>query len=115
MTADFVNLDENVNPNCTCLRHFDLYKLHSSAGGLIQFTDGVDVWRYRDFCHWFDSCINGRLRHGGLQEKVTACMKRIFARTRRMWACCGQTKRTVDYGLVWLIGEIAGLGFRSFR
>jgi len=49
MTADFVNLDENVNPNCTCLRHFDLYKLHSSAGGLVQFTDGVDVWRYRDF------------------------------------------------------------------
>ncbi|RHN50366.1 putative glucan endo-1,3-beta-D-glucosidase [Medicago truncatula] len=39
--ADFMNLSRNSNPSYyTHLRCFDLYKLHSWAGGLTEFTDG---------------------------------------------------------------------------
>ncbi|MCI57921.1 beta-glucan-binding protein, partial [Trifolium medium] len=37
---DFMNLSTCANPNYTRLRCFDLYKLHSWAGGLIEFADG---------------------------------------------------------------------------
>jgi endo-1,3(4)-beta-glucanase len=41
---DFMNLSTCSNPNYTRLRCFDLYKLHSLAGGVTKFTDG----RYRE-------------------------------------------------------------------
>jgi endo-1,3(4)-beta-glucanase len=41
---DFMNLSTSSNPNYTRLRCFDLYKLHSLAGGVTKFTDG----RYRE-------------------------------------------------------------------
>jgi endo-1,3(4)-beta-glucanase len=37
---DFMNLSTCSNPNYTRLRCFDLYKLHSWAGGLKEFADG---------------------------------------------------------------------------
>ncbi|RDX75052.1 hypothetical protein CR513_45117, partial [Mucuna pruriens] len=40
LMEDFMNLDTNSNPNYTKLRCFDLYKLHSWAAGLTEFTDG---------------------------------------------------------------------------
>ncbi|XVF46745.1 hypothetical protein PTKIN_Ptkin03bG0052900 [Pterospermum kingtungense] len=38
--ADFMNLGRRSNPNYPRLRCFDLYKLHSWAGGLTEFADG---------------------------------------------------------------------------
>lgn len=38
--ADFINLDGKANPTYARLRHFELCKLRSRAGGLIEFTDG---------------------------------------------------------------------------
>ncbi|MCI44472.1 beta-glucan-binding protein, partial [Trifolium medium] len=35
-----MNLNTNSNSNYTRLRCFDLYKLHSWAGGLTEFADG---------------------------------------------------------------------------
>lgn len=40
MMADFMNLGKRANSNYTRLRCFDLYKLHSWAGGLTEFADG---------------------------------------------------------------------------
>lgn len=40
MMADFMNLGNRENSNYTRLRCFDLYKLHSWAGGLTEFADG---------------------------------------------------------------------------
>ncbi|KAK9742471.1 hypothetical protein RND81_03G175500 [Saponaria officinalis] len=40
LMADFMNLGKRVNSNYTRLRCFDLYKLHSWAGGLTEFADG---------------------------------------------------------------------------
>ncbi|GAU45598.1 hypothetical protein TSUD_285670 [Trifolium subterraneum] len=40
LLQDFMNLNTSSNSNYTCLRCFDLYKLHSWAGGLTEFADG---------------------------------------------------------------------------
>ncbi|KAJ4833261.1 hypothetical protein Tsubulata_005095 [Turnera subulata] len=40
LVADFMNLGRRSNSNYTRLRCFDLYKLHSWAGGLTEFADG---------------------------------------------------------------------------
>ncbi|KAL1338418.1 hypothetical protein HN51_033067 [Arachis hypogaea] len=40
LVSDFMNLDMKSNPNYTRLRCFDLYTLHSWAGGLTEFADG---------------------------------------------------------------------------
>ncbi|KAK7266735.1 hypothetical protein RIF29_19387 [Crotalaria pallida] len=40
LMADFMTLSRRVNSNYTRLRCFDLYKLHSWAGGLTEFADG---------------------------------------------------------------------------
>ncbi|CAL5186113.1 unnamed protein product [Lathyrus oleraceus] len=40
LMADFMTLSRSSNSNYTRLRCFDLYKLHSWAGGLTKFTDG---------------------------------------------------------------------------
>lgn len=40
LMADFMNLGRNENSNYPRLRCFDLYKLHSWAGGLTEFADG---------------------------------------------------------------------------
>ncbi|KAK7381133.1 hypothetical protein VNO78_33659 [Psophocarpus tetragonolobus] len=40
LVQDFMNLDTKLNSNYTRLRCFDLYLLHSWAGGLTEFTDG---------------------------------------------------------------------------
>ncbi|KAK4279969.1 hypothetical protein QN277_011658 [Acacia crassicarpa] len=40
LMADFMNLGRRSNSNYTRLRCFDLYKLHSWAGGLTEFGDG---------------------------------------------------------------------------
>ncbi|XP_020205840.1 probable endo-1,3(4)-beta-glucanase ARB_01444 [Cajanus cajan] len=40
LVEDFMNLDSRSNYNYTRLRCFDLYVLHSWAGGLTEFTDG---------------------------------------------------------------------------
>ncbi|KAK7381136.1 hypothetical protein VNO78_33662 [Psophocarpus tetragonolobus] len=40
LMQDFMNLDPKSNSNYTKLRCFDLYKLHSWAAGLTEFTDG---------------------------------------------------------------------------
>jgi len=40
LMADFMNLGRRSNTNYTRLRCFDLYKLHSWAGGLTEFADG---------------------------------------------------------------------------
>jgi endo-1,3(4)-beta-glucanase len=40
LLEDFMNLNTSSNSNYTHLRCFDLYKLHSWAGGLSEFTDG---------------------------------------------------------------------------
>ncbi|KAL2335309.1 hypothetical protein Fmac_016522 [Flemingia macrophylla] len=40
LVHDFMNLDTGSNPKYTRLRCFDLYVLHSWAGGLTEFTDG---------------------------------------------------------------------------
>ncbi|GAB4831769.1 hypothetical protein Ancab_005781 [Ancistrocladus abbreviatus] len=40
LMADFMNLGRRENSNYSRLRCFDLYKLHSWAGGLTEFADG---------------------------------------------------------------------------
>ncbi|KAL7190681.1 hypothetical protein ACSBR2_022872 [Camellia fascicularis] len=40
LMADFMNLGRQANSNYTRLRCFDLWKLHSWAGGLTEFADG---------------------------------------------------------------------------
>nr|GLL39100.1 probable endo-1,3(4)-beta-glucanase ARB_01444 [Ipomoea trifida] len=40
LVADFMNLSRQNNSNCPRLRCFDLWKLHSWAGGLTEFADG---------------------------------------------------------------------------
>ncbi|MCH84403.1 beta-glucan-binding protein, partial [Trifolium medium] len=40
LMEDFMNWSTCSNPNYTRLRCFDLYKLHSWAGGLTEFADG---------------------------------------------------------------------------
>lgn len=40
LMADFMNLGRRTNSNYPRLRCFDLYKLHSWAGGLTEFADG---------------------------------------------------------------------------
>ncbi|KAF3443938.1 hypothetical protein FNV43_RR13628 [Rhamnella rubrinervis] len=40
LMADFMNLGKSSNSNYPRLRCFDLYKLHSWAGGLTEFADG---------------------------------------------------------------------------
>ncbi|XP_012575338.1 glucan endo-1,3-beta-D-glucosidase-like [Cicer arietinum] len=40
LMEDFMNLNIRLNSNYTRLRCFDLYKLHSWAGGLTEFSDG---------------------------------------------------------------------------
>ncbi|XP_045818210.1 probable endo-1,3(4)-beta-glucanase ARB_01444 [Trifolium pratense] len=40
LLEDFMNLNTSSNSNYTRLRCFDLYKLHSWAGGLTEFADG---------------------------------------------------------------------------
>lgn len=40
LMADFMNLGKRANSQFTRLRCFDLYKLHSWAGGLTEFADG---------------------------------------------------------------------------
>ncbi|MCL7042634.1 hypothetical protein MKW94_017354 [Papaver nudicaule] len=40
LMADFMNYDTKVNPHYPRLRNFDLWKLHSWAGGLTGFADG---------------------------------------------------------------------------
>ncbi|XP_077222725.1 glycosyl hydrolase family 81 protein [Tasmannia lanceolata] len=40
MMADFMNLGRHSNSNYTRLRCFDMWKLHSWAGGLTEFADG---------------------------------------------------------------------------
>lgn len=40
MMADFMNLSRRANSNYTRLRCFDMWKLHSWAGGLTEFADG---------------------------------------------------------------------------
>ncbi|KAK7364940.1 hypothetical protein VNO80_13688 [Phaseolus coccineus] len=40
IVQDFMNLDTKLNSNYTRLRCFDLYVLHSWAGGLTEFSDG---------------------------------------------------------------------------
>ena len=40
LVADFMNLNTKSNSNYTRLRCFDLYTLHSWAGGLTEFVDG---------------------------------------------------------------------------
>ncbi|KAK7273337.1 hypothetical protein RIF29_14386 [Crotalaria pallida] len=40
LMTDYMNLGERSNSNYTRLRCFDLYKLHSWAGGLTEFADG---------------------------------------------------------------------------
>jgi len=37
--TDFMNLVRRSDSNYTCLRYFDLYKLHSWAGGLTEFSN----------------------------------------------------------------------------
>ncbi|CAN6702570.1 unnamed protein product [Malus baccata var. baccata] len=40
LVEDFLNKDKQSNPNYPRLRTFDLYKLHSWAGGLTEFANG---------------------------------------------------------------------------
>ncbi|KAK6129074.1 hypothetical protein DH2020_037187 [Rehmannia glutinosa] len=40
LMADYMNLSKRANSNYTRLRCFDLWKLHSWAGGLTEFADG---------------------------------------------------------------------------
>ncbi|XP_073038850.1 glucan endo-1,3-beta-D-glucosidase-like [Primulina eburnea] len=40
LMADFMNLSRRANSNYTRLRCFDIWKLHSWAGGLTEFADG---------------------------------------------------------------------------
>ncbi|KAE8673138.1 unconventional myosin-XVIIIa-like [Hibiscus syriacus] len=40
LVADFMNLGRHSNSNYPRLRCFDLYKLHSWAGGLLEYADG---------------------------------------------------------------------------
>ncbi|KAI3846572.1 hypothetical protein MKX03_008254 [Papaver bracteatum] len=40
LMAEFMNFDTKVNPHYPRLRNFDLWKLHSWAGGLTEFADG---------------------------------------------------------------------------
>ncbi|PQQ03086.1 putative endo-1 3(4)-beta-glucanase [Prunus yedoensis var. nudiflora] len=42
LAADFINIGNQSNSNFPRLRCFDLYKLHSWAGGLAEFGDGRD-------------------------------------------------------------------------
>ncbi|KAL6143128.1 hypothetical protein ACLB2K_053824 [Fragaria x ananassa] len=132
LAADFMNLNSTLDAKYTRLRNFDLYSLHSWAGGVTEFGDGrnqessseaVNAYysaalmglAYKDDNLTAIGSLLAAFRRGGMCTKETTCMRMFLQVRSRSLELCGLIRETLDFGLLLRSQESAGLEFRCCR
>ena len=86
LVADFMNLGRRSNSNYTRLRCFDLYKLHSWAGGLTEFADGRNQESTSEAVNAYYSAALMGLAYGDTQLIATgSTLAALEIHAAQMW------------------------------
>ncbi|KAF2312303.1 hypothetical protein GH714_032215 [Hevea brasiliensis] len=139
LMADFMNLGRRSNSNYPRLRCFDLYKLHSWAGGLTEFADGRNQESTSEAVNaYYSAALMGlaygdthlvatgscllpwrfmQHKHGGMLKRVIICMKRISLERigcEVLFSDVGFIRELVNWTLPALGREGVGEGWKGF-
>nr|XP_012575350.2 probable endo-1,3(4)-beta-glucanase ARB_01444 isoform X3 [Cicer arietinum] len=86
LMADFMTLSRNSNSNYTRLRCFDLFKLHSWAGGLTEFGDGRNQESTSEAVNAYYSAALMGLAYGDTHlVAVGSTLTSLETRAAHMW------------------------------
>ncbi|KAJ1375433.1 Endo-1 [Sesbania bispinosa] len=121
LMADFMTLSRGSNSNYTRLRSFDLYKLHSWAGGLTEFTDGRNQESTSEAVNAYYSAALMGLAYGDAQLVATAStLTALEILGAQMWWHVNEgdneyeeefTKENRVMGVLWANKRDSGLWF----
>ncbi|XP_028778030.1 probable endo-1,3(4)-beta-glucanase ARB_01444 [Neltuma alba] len=121
LMADFMNLRRRSNSNYTRLRCFDLYKLHSWAGGLTEFADGRNQESTSEAVNAYYSAALMGLAYGDTHLLVTgSTLAALEIHAAQMWWHVKEedtlyeqdfTKENRVVGVLWANKRDSGLWF----
>ncbi|KAF9626027.1 hypothetical protein IFM89_030695 [Coptis chinensis] len=137
LIADFMNLDRQANSNYPRLRNFDLWKLHSWAGGVTEFGDGRNQESTSEAVNGYYAAALFGLSYGDARvtdigstlaafeieamrtwwhvREGEGCMKMSLLRRIKLLAWYGPTKEIVDFGLLLPNGKSVGSGYNYYQ
>ncbi|XP_057454307.1 glucan endo-1,3-beta-D-glucosidase ARB_01444-like [Lotus japonicus] len=121
LVADFMTLSRGSNSNYTRLRCFDLYKLHSWAGGLTEFADGRNQESTSEAVNAYYSAALMGLAYGDADLVATgSTLTALEIHAAKMWWHVREadniyeadfTKGNKIVGMVWANKRDNGLWF----
>lgn len=121
LAADFINLDRRPDSNYPRLRCFDLYKLHSWAGGVTEFGDGRNQESTSEAVNAYYSVALLGLANGDTDLVATGSMlAALEIQAAQMWWHVREgdnvyapdfTKENRVVGVVWANKRDSGLWF----
>ncbi|KAI9083455.1 hypothetical protein K1719_034669 [Acacia pycnantha] len=121
LMADFMNLGRRSNSNYTRLRCFDLYKLHSWAGGLTEFGDGRNQESTSEAVNAYYSAALMGLAYGDTHLVATgSTLAALEIHAAQMWWHVKEedtlyeqdfTKENKVVGVLWANKRDSGLWF----
>ncbi|XP_068334553.1 glucan endo-1,3-beta-D-glucosidase-like [Pyrus communis] len=86
LVDDFLNKDKQSNPNYPRLRTFDLYKLHSWAGGLTEFTDGRNQESTSEAVNaYYAASLMGKAYNDAQLEATGSLLTTLEIQAAQMW------------------------------
>ncbi|CAN6708368.1 unnamed protein product [Malus baccata var. baccata] len=86
LLADYLNKDKQSNPNYTRLRCFDLYKLHSWAGGVTEFADGRNQESTREAVNaYYAAALMGKAYNDPQLEATGSLLTTLEIQAAQMW------------------------------
>ncbi|TKY50067.1 Endo-1,3(4)-beta-glucanase 1 [Spatholobus suberectus] len=122
LMADFMTLSQRSNSNYTRLRCFDLYKLHSWAGGLTEFADGRNQESTSEAVNAYYSAALMGLAYGDTHlVAIGSTLTALEIHAAQMWWHVGAghkmyeedfTKENKVVGVLWLTRGTADYGLR---
>ncbi|KAM0968908.1 hypothetical protein ACFX2A_017498 [Malus domestica] len=86
LVEDFLNKDERSNPNYPRLRSFDLYNLHSWAGGLTEFADGRNQESTSEAVNaYYAAALMGKAFKDAQLEATGSLLTALEIQAAQMW------------------------------
>ncbi|KAM1460735.1 hypothetical protein TB2_045007 [Malus domestica] len=125
LVEDFLNKDKQSNPNYPRLRTFDLYKLHSWAGGLTEFANGRNQESTSEAVNaYYAASLMGKAYNDAQLEATGSLLTTLEIQAAQMWWHVREGGESQIYeqdfakenrvvGILWATKRDSGLWFAT--
>ncbi|KAM2525454.1 hypothetical protein TB1_022961 [Malus domestica] len=127
LVEDFLNKGKQSNPNYARLRCFDLYKMHSWAGGLTEFPDGRNQESTSEAVNaYYAAALMGKVYKDAQLEATGSLLAALEIQAAQMWWHVreggknqiykkGFAKKNRVVGILWAIKRDSKLWFATAK